>query len=251
MLIWESVMLEVSELSCGYGDIVAARDINLSVSSGEVLSIIGANGAGKSSTLMCLSGLVEQYSGSIRVDGAELAKLKPEQRIQKGISIVPEGRRIFPDLSVFENLIVGGQIVDKQTLYSGCEQAFTYFPRLRDRQRQLAGSLSGGEQQMLAIGRALMSQPKVLLVDEMSLGLMPKVVDECYEVLNDLKQKGVAIVLVEQNTERALNAADRVLLIEASNVTWQGSAEALKQIPELLDSLLGVKKAAKDLSIII
>jgi branched-chain amino acid transport system ATP-binding protein len=155
---------------------------------------------------------------------------------------VPEGRRIFPDLSVLENLIIGGGIVDKQILHSGFEQAFTYFPRLRDRQRQLAGSLSGGEQQMLAIGRALMSQPKVLLVDEMSLGLMPKVVDECYEVLNDLKQKDVAIVLVEQNTERALNAADRVLLIEASNVTWQGSAEALKQIPELLDSLLGVQK---------
>jgi len=235
-------MLEVSKLSCGYGDIVAARDINFCVSSGEVLAIIGANGAGKSSTLMCLSGLVEQYSGSITVNGAELAALKPEQRIKKGISIVPEGRRIFPDLSVLENLIVGGQIVDKQTLYLGCEQAFNYFPRLRDRQRQLAGSLSGGEQQMLAIGRALMSQPKVLLVDEMSLGLMPKVVDECYEVLNDLKQKNVAIVLVEQNTERALNAADRVLLIEASQVTWQGTAEALKQIPELFDSLLGVHK---------
>jgi branched-chain amino acid transport system ATP-binding protein len=236
-------MLEVSKLSCGYGDIVAARNISFCVSSGEVLSIIGANGAGKSSTLMCLSGLVEQYSGSITVNGAELAALKPEQRIQKGLSIVPEGRRIFPDLSVLENLIVGGQIVDKQTLHLGCEQAFNYFPRLRDRQRQLAGSLSGGEQQMLAIGRALMSQPKVLLVDEMSLGLMPKVVDECYEVLNDLKQKNVAIVLVEQNTERALNAADRVLLIEASKVTWQGSAEALRQIPELFDSLLGVHKS--------
>ncbi|MFT4607314.1 MAG: branched-chain amino acid transport system ATP-binding protein, partial [Chitinophagales bacterium] len=144
-------MLEVSELSCGYGDIVAARDISLSVSSGEILSIIGANGAGKSSTLMCLSGLVEQYSGRIRVDGTELSKLKPEQRIRKGISIVPEGRRIFPDLSVLENLIIGGGIVDKQILHSGFEQAFTYFPRLRDRQRQLAGSLSGGEQQMLAI----------------------------------------------------------------------------------------------------
>jgi branched-chain amino acid transport system ATP-binding protein len=235
-------MLEVSELSCGYGDIVAARDISFAVSSGEVLSIIGANGAGKSSTLMCLTGLVEQYSGSIRVNDTDLTTLKPEQRIQNGISIVPEGRRIFPDLSVLENLIVGGQIVDKQTLHSGCEQAFSYFPRLRDRQRQLAGSLSGGEQQMLAIGRALMSQPKVLLVDEMSLGLMPKVVDECYEVLNDLKQKNVAIVLVEQNTERAINAADRVLLIEASHVTWQGSVEELKKTPELLDSLLGVRE---------
>jgi branched-chain amino acid transport system ATP-binding protein len=223
-------MLEVSKLSCGYGDIVAARDISFRLSSGEVLSIIGANGAGKSSTLMCLSGLVEQYNGSIQVNGVELAKLKPEQRIQKGISIVPEGRRIFPDLSVLENLIVGGQIVDKSTLHLGCEQAFNYFPRLRDRQRQLAGSLSGGEQQMLAIGRALMSQPKVLLVDE------------CYEVLNDLKQKNVAIVLVEQNTERALNAADQVLLIEASQVTWQGSAEALKQTPELFNSLLGLHK---------
>ena len=237
-------MLNVSGLTCGYGDIIAARDISLTVSSGEILSIIGANGAGKSSTLMCLCGLVEQRNGSIKIDDSEISQLKPEQRIHHGVAIVPEGRRIFPDLSVLENLIVGAQIVDAQTLANGRETAFNYFPRLRERQRQLAGSLSGGEQQMLAISRALISQPKVLLVDEMSLGLMPKVVDECYDVLNDLKQNGVAIVLVEQNTERALNAADHVLLMEASNASWQGSAESLRQTPALLDSLLGSAKTS-------
>jgi branched-chain amino acid transport system ATP-binding protein len=203
--------------------------------------LIGANGAGKSSTLMCLSGLVEMRSGSIRVDDVDLSPLKPEQRIRQGIALVPEGRRIFPDLSVLENLIVGGQIVDKETLASNCEMVFNYFPRLHQRQKQLAGSLSGGEQQMLAIGRALMSNPRVLLVDEMSLGLMPKVVDECYLVLQELKNAGVAIVLVEQDTERAIAAADQILIIEAGNAVWQGSADELKRQPEIVDTLLGMK----------
>lgn len=234
-------MLEVSNLSCGYGDIVAARELSFSVKRGEVLSLIGANGAGKSSTLMCLSGLVEMRGGSVRIDDVELGPLKPEQRIRQGIALVPEGRRIFPDLSVLENLIVGGQIVGKETLATNHELVFNYFPRLHQRQKQLAGSLSGGEQQMLAIGRALMSNPRVLLVDEMSLGLMPKVVDECYRVLQELKNKGVAIVLVEQDTERAINAADHILIIEAGNAVWQGSADELKRQPEIVDTLLGIK----------
>lgn len=234
-------MLEVSNLSCGYGDIVAARELGFSVKRGEVLALIGANGAGKSSTLMCLSGLVEMRGGSIRVDDVDLGPLKPEQRIRQGIALVPEGRRIFPDLSVLENLIVGGQIVDKPTLASNLEMVFNYFPRLHQRQKQLAGSLSGGEQQMLAIGRALMSNPRVLLVDEISLGLMPKVIDECYLVLQELKNAGVAIVLVEQDTERAINAADHILILEAGNAIWQGSADELQGQPEIVDRLLGIK----------
>jgi branched-chain amino acid transport system ATP-binding protein len=235
-------MLEVSDLSCGYGDIVAARDLNFEVKSGEILSIIGANGAGKSSTLMCLVGLVARLQGNIRIDGKEIGGLNPEQRIHHGMALVPEGRRIFSDLSVSENLTVGGQIVGLNLLDKNRELVYQYFPRLRDRQWQLAGSLSGGEQQMLAIGRALMSQPRILLVDEMSLGLMPKIVDECYAVLQDLKDTGVATVLVEQNTERALKTADQVLVIEAGNPTWQGDASELERNSEVIEDLLSVAK---------
>jgi branched-chain amino acid transport system ATP-binding protein len=232
-------MLEVSELSCGYGNIVAAREISFSIGKGEILSLIGANGAGKSSMLMCLCGLVARHNGRIVVDDVDISTLAPELRIRHGIALVPEGRRVFPDLSVVENLIIGAQIVDKDTLNISREQIFKYFPILRDRQRQLAGSLSGGEQQMLAIGRALMSRPRILLVDELSLGLMPKVVDECYEVLRDLKDAGVAIVLVEQNTERAINVADHVLVIEAGNAIWQGSAGDVAENMGAIEGLLG------------
>jgi len=233
-------MLEVNDLSCGYGDIVAARHLNFSAIGGEVTAIVGANGAGKSSTLMCLCGLVEQHSGKISVDSVDIGALAPEQRIQHGLAIVPEGRRVFADLTVLNNLFVGGHITDRQTLEEGCDRAFDYFPRLRERQGQLAGSLSGGEQQMLAIGRALVCKPRILLVDELSLGLMPKVVDECYAVLSDLKQNGVAIVLVEQNTEQALDAADQVLVMEAGNSSWAGSADSLRESPHVLNSLLGL-----------
>ena len=232
-------MLEVSDLSCGYGDIIAARELSFAVKAGEVLSLIGANGAGKSSTLMCLAGLVTRHQGSIQVNGLEIGGLNPEQRIHHGIALVPEGRRIFSDLSVTENLTVGGHIVALDLLDRNREKVFQYFPRLRERARQLAGSLSGGEQQMLAIGRALMSQPRVLLVDEMSLGLMPMIVDECYAVLQDLKNTGVATVLVEQNTERAIKAADQVMVFEAVNQTWQGEASELARNPEVIEALLG------------
>lgn len=232
-------MLEVTSLSCGYGDIIVARELSFSVNEGEVLSVIGANGAGKSSTLNCLCGIVEKKHGSICINGVEIGALIPEQRIQHGIALVPEGRRVFPDLSVNENLTVGGHIVDRKLLETNREKVFSYFPQLGERPKQLAGSLSGGEQQMLAFGRALMSLPKLLLVDEMSLGLMPKVVDECYQVLQDLKDKGVAIILVEQNTERALAVADHVLVIEAGNLYWQGSSAALAQNPAVVEAMMG------------
>ena len=232
-------MLEVTNLSCGYGDIIVARELSFSVNEGEVLSVIGANGAGNSSTLNCLCGIVGKKRGSICINGVEIGALIPEQRIQHGIALVPEGRRVFPDLSVNENLTVGGHIVDRMLLETNREKVFSYFPRLGERPKQLAGSLSGGEQHMLAFGRALMSLPKLLLVDEMSLGLMPKVVDECYQVLQDLKDKGVAIILVEQNTERALAVADHVLVIEAGNLYWQGSSAELAQNPAVVEAMMG------------
>ena len=184
-------------------------------------------------------GLVKQKNGTITVDGSDITNISPEARIRHSISIVPEGRRIFSDLTVLENLIVGGHTVSKPVLDHGIEVVFGYFHRLRERSGQLAGSLSGGEQQMLALGRALISEPKLLLVDELSLGLMPKIVDECYVVLKQLNQKGTAIILVEQNTERALSVADNVCILEAGNLTFSGSVADAQKDSKVLHSYLG------------
>lgn len=232
-------MLEVTNLTAGYGDVVAVRDFSFSVKQGEILALLGANGAGKSSTMMTLMGLVKQQSGTITVDGNDITNISPEARIQHSISIVPEGRRIFSDLTVLENLIVGGHTVSKPVLDQGIEIVFGCFQRLKERSGQLAGSLSGGEQQMLALGRALISEPKLLLVDELSLGLMPKIVDECYVVLKQLNQKGTAIILVEQNTERALSVADNVCILEAGNLTFSGSVAEAQKDSKVLHSYLG------------
>lgn len=232
-------MLEVTNLSAGYDELIAVRDFSFSVKQGEILAILGANGAGKSSTLMALMGLIEQKSGSIKVDDVDISRLSPEKRIGHGISIVPEGRRIFSDLSVLENLIVGGHTVSKSKLDQGVEKVFGYFERLKERSDQLAGSLSGGEQQMLAMGRALISEPKLLLVDELSLGLMPKIVDECYVVLKQLNENGTAIILVEQNTERALAVADHVCILEAGNLSFKGSVAEAQKDSKILHSFLG------------
>lgn len=233
-------MLKVSNLSAGYGDIVAVRDFSFSVGQGKILALLGANGAGKTSTLMSLIGLVERKSGTIHMDGEDISTTPIEARIGKGLAIVPEGRRIFPDLTVRENLIVGGHIVAEAAMKEGIEKVYGYFPRLRERESQAAGSLSGGEQQMLAMGRALISKPKLLIVDELSLGLMPKVVDECYAVLEVLKASGIAIILVEQNTERALKVADDVLVLEAGNMIWNGSAEDARNDAGLTERLMGI-----------
>jgi branched-chain amino acid transport system ATP-binding protein len=232
-------MLRVEALTCGYGEITAVRELSFDVERGEIFALIGANGAGKSSTLLCLAGLVARSAGQISLDGEEFSTLPARARIRRGLAIVPEGRRIFPDLSVDENLTVGGHVMDRTALIRNRARVFDLFPRLRERARQLAGSLSGGEQQMLALGRALMSEPKLLLVDELSLGLMPKVVDECYEVLAGLKADGVAILLVEQNTERALAAADRLCVLEAGRAIWTGAAEAARDNTAIIEAYLG------------
>ncbi len=233
-------MLKVENLSAGYGDIIAVRDLSFSLERGQVLAFLGANGAGKSSTLMCLMGLVEQKSGTIKMDGRDITATKVEARISSGLAIVPEGRRIFPDLSVHENLIVGGHVVSAKIMTDGIDYVYTVYPRLAERRNQAAGSLSGGEQQMLAMGRALISQPQLLIVDELSLGLMPKVVDECYAVLQTLKQNNIGVLLVEQNTERALSVADKIRVLEAGNLTWSGSATDAKNNNSLRQSLMGI-----------
>ncbi|WP_435140861.1 ABC transporter ATP-binding protein [Pseudopelagicola sp. nBUS_19] len=233
-------MLQVNDLSAGYGDIIAVREFSFSVEAGKIHALVGANGAGKSSTLMCLMGLVEQKSGSIVMDNLQISNERIEKRISAGLAIVPEGRRIFPDLNVRENLMVGGHIVSTSIMNSGIDMVYEFFPRLYERQTQAAGSLSGGEQQMLAMGRALISRPKILIVDELSLGLMPKVVDECYEVLKKLKSESIGILLVEQNTERAFSVADDVSALEAGNLFWSGTAEQARANISLKEQLMGI-----------
>ena len=233
-------MLQVNDLSAGYGDIIAVREFSFSVEAGKIHALVGANGAGKSSTLMCLMGLVEQKSGSIVMDNQQISNERIEKRISAGLAIVPEGRRIFPDLNVRENLMVGGHIVSTSIMNSGIDMVYEFFPRLYERQTQAAGSLSGGEQQMLAMGRALISRPKILIVDELSLGLMPKVVDECYEVLKKLKSESIGILLVEQNTERAFSVADDVSALEAGNLFWSGTAEQARANISLKEQLMGI-----------
>ncbi len=233
-------MLQVNNLSAGYGDIIAVRGFSFSVEPGKILALVGANGAGKSSTLMCLMGLVERKAGTILMNGTDLSDMKIEARITAGLAIVPEGRRIFPDLSIRENLMVGGHIVAESVMSSGIDMVYEFFPRLAERQSQAAGSLSGGEQQMLAIGRALISRPQILIVDELSLGLMPKVVDQCYGVLDKLKSEGIGILLVEQNTERVLDVADDICALEAGNLIWSGTANEAQKNTSLTKKLMGV-----------
>jgi len=233
-------VLKVDKLSAGYGDIIAVRNFSFAVDAGKIMALMGANGAGKSSTLMALMGLVEQKSGTVHMQGKEISYTPVEARITSGLAIVPEGRRVFPDLSIEENLIVGGHVVARDLMLAGIEQVYEIFPRLGERRNQAAGSLSGGEQQMLAMGRALISQPRLLIIDELSLGLMPSVVDECYAVLDSLKRNGIAILLVEQNSERALGVADDVCVLEAGNLVWSGSASDARNDPSLTQSLMGV-----------
>jgi len=232
-------MLKISNIQCGYEDIVAVHDLSFEAAAGEVFALIGANGAGKTTTIMALAGHVAPMRGSILVEGQDISEEKAQGRLSHGIALVPEGRRVFPDLSVENNLTVGGHTVGREALRSNRENAYQIFPRLAERRTQLAGSLSGGEQQMLAIARAMMASPKILLVDELSLGLMPKMVDECYQVVDTLKQQGLLIVLVEQSTQRALEVADQVAVLESGRLAWYGDGESARRDSSIVSAYLG------------
>ena len=233
-------MLEVSELTCGYGDIVAVDSLSFSIGAGEIFGLVGANGAGKSATIMALAGLLAVRSGTVRLAGRDITAMPAHARIGQGIALVPEGRRVFADLTVDENLTVGGTRLAPGALARNRSKVFETFPRLGDRRGQLAGSLSGGEQQMLAIGRAMMAEPSMLLIDELSLGLMPIAVDECYRALCELQADGLAILLVEQSTERVLHTADRVAILESGRLAWSGrGAEAIGD-SAVADAILGL-----------
>ncbi len=231
-------MLEVTDLNVYYGNIRALKDVSFSVEEGEIMTLIGANGAGKSTTLLTLSGLKKAQSGTIRFQGKDITKTTPQSRVAMGISQSPEGRRVFPGLTVLENLEMGAYL--RRDDFSGdMEKVFTYFPRLKERRKQTAGTLSGGEQQMLAMGRALMSRPKLMLLDEPSMGLSPLLVSEIFEIIRRLNENGTTILLVEQNAALALKLAHRAAVMETGRIVLAGTGEELSRSPEVQKAYLG------------
>ena len=233
-------MLEVRGIEVSYGEFLALRGISFTVKEGELVTIIGANGAGKSTILRAVMGLVKCRKGEIFFRGEDITLSPPHQRAHLGISLVPEGRKIFPDLTVAENLLMGAYIQeDRKTVHSCMEEAFGLFPVLEERQNQVGKTLSGGEQQMLAIARALMSQPRVILMDEVSLGLMPIYVEETFKVIENLHRQGVTILLVEQNARKALRAADRGYVLETGEIVLSDSSEKLATNPQVKKAYLG------------
>jgi branched-chain amino acid transport system ATP-binding protein len=221
-------LLEVTGLSVAYGGIRAVRSITFHVAEGETVALIGANGAGKTSTLKALARLLDPAGGSVRFLGEDLTRLAPHRLVEKGIALVPEGRGVFPRLSVAENLAMGAFVRrDRAAVAADSERIYDLFPRLRERAGQLAGTLSGGEQQMLAIGRALMSRPRLLLLDEPSMGLAPLMVQKIFEVVRAVAQEGMTILLVEQNAKLALQTSSRAYVLESGEITLNGPAEDL------------------------
>jgi len=239
-------MLRLNGLSCGYGPMRAVHGFNLDVAERGITALLGANGAGKSSIIMCIAGHVSVHDGQVIYKEEDITHLSPMGRVRKGIAVVPEGRRLFPSLSVQENLIVGGYSQPKAHTRNGMDSVLNLFPRLAERLDQNAGSLSGGEQQMLAIGRALMSEPELLLVDELSLGLMPKIINICYEAIAEMNRTGLTIILVEQSTQRALDVADQVCVLESGRTVWNGPAEDARENSGLIDALLGLGSDSDD-----
>lgn len=233
-------MLELHEVEVFYGNIRALQGVSLTVQAGELVTLIGANGAGKSTTLKTISGLLRPKRGEVRYEGQPLHTLAPNQIVRLGISHCPEGRRIFGGLSVEENLRLGAvQRRDSTAVRSDIERMYTLFPRLKDRRNQAGGTLSGGEQQMLAISRALMSRPKVLLLDEPSLGLAPLLVETIFATIAQLKRAQTTILLVEQNARLALDIADRAYVMETGRITLAGRAADLKHNPQVESTYLG------------
>lgn len=233
-------MLEIKNLNVHYGVIHALKDISLSVKAGEIVTLIGANGAGKTTTLRTISGLIKATSGNILLEGKDITILPAPDRVQMGISQVPEGRRIFPPMSVLENLEMGAFLrKDKTEIKKDLEMVYERFPILGNRKKQTAGTLSGGEQQMLAMGRALMSRPRILLMDEPSMGLAPLLVREIFEIIKDINKNGTTILLVEQNASMALSIAHRAYVLETGSIVMSGTGEELAKSSEIQKSYLG------------
>ena len=233
-------MLEIKNLSVSYGAIDAVKDISLTVNDGEIVSLIGANGAGKTTTLHTITGLVPAKSGSVMFNGVDLLKTRNDKIVSLGMAHIPEGRHVFTRMSVEENLEMGAFCLKGQSeLKQDLDMVYGLFPRLKERHNQKAGTLSGGEQQMLAMGRALMSHPKTILRDEPSMGLSPKLVKEIFSIIRKLHEQGITVLLVEQNAKMALSIADRAYVLETGRITMEGDAKELLNNEQVRKAYLG------------
>ena len=233
-------MLEVKGLQVYYGVIQALKDVSFEVNQGEVIALIGANGAGKTTTLHTVTGLLPAKQGSIIFEGVDITKMPAHKIVEMGIAHVPEGRRVFSQLSVYENLIMGAYTrKDKKEIADNLEKVYQRFPRLRERKTQRAGTLSGGEQQMLAMGRALMSNPKMIVMDEPSMGLSPIFVNEIFDIIEKVSASGTTVLLVEQNAKKALSIADRAYVLETGNIALEGDAKVLMNDDSIKKAYLG------------
>lgn len=236
-------LLEVKDLHVSYGGIEALRGISFSVEEGQIVTLIGANGAGKSTTLRTISGIVRAKAGSITYEGQSILGLDTQKIVQRGIALVPEGRRVFPNLTVAENLRIGAYLrKDELGIRADLERVYTLFPRLKERSWQLAGTLSGGEQQMLAVGRAMMTRPKLMMMDEPSLGLAPLVVKDIFDIIRQLSAQGITILLIEQNANAALHAAHYGYVLQTGTITMQDTGEALLSNQSVQEAYLGHKR---------
>ena len=236
-------MLKIENLHVAYGGIQALRGISLEVPDGKIVTLIGANGAGKSTTLRTITGLVKAASGSIQWNGEELLGKSIDKIVTSGIAMSPEGRRVFPDMTVLENLKIGAYLrKDKEGVAKDLQWVYDLFPRLKEREWQLAGTLSGGEQQMLAVGRALMSRPKLLLLDEPSLGLAPLVVQDIFSIIREINRQGVTVLLIEQNANMALKIADLAYVLETGNIIMSGTGAELLAEEKVKEAYLGQRR---------
>lgn len=234
-------LLEVKDLKVNYGLIQAIKGISFDINEGELVALIGANGAGKTTILHTITGLIQPKSGSIIYDGKDLTKVPGHKIVSMGMAHVPEGRRVFANLSVYENLKMGAYTrKDKEEIEKTLKMVYEHFPRLEERKNQMAGTLSGGEQQMLAMGRALMSNPKMILMDEPSMGLSPLLVKEVFSIIEYCQSQGITILLVEQNAKMALSIADRAYVLETGNITMSGDAKDMLENEEVKKAYLGV-----------
>lgn len=236
-----SNILEIRDLIVSYGGIEAVKGISMDVPEGEIVTLIGANGAGKSTTLKSISGIVRPKSASITFNGEEIYGKMPNYIVSKGITLVPEGRRVFDNLSVAENLRIGAYL-RKDNLKDDLDYVYSLFPRLKEREWQMAGTLSGGEQQMLAVGRALMSRPKLIMMDEPSLGLAPLIVKSIFEIIKTINKEGITVLLIEQNANMALKVADKGYVMETGKITMEGTGAELLANEEIKEAYLGKQK---------
>ena len=233
-------LLEVNNLEVYYGVICALKGISFHVNEGEIVSLIGANGAGKTTMMQSTVGIIPKRGGTVMFDGQDITKTPCHKIVQLGMTQVPEGRRIFQELSVYENLMMGAYTVkDQQNFKAELDKVYELFPRLAERRKQIAGTLSGGEQQMLAMSRALMINPKLLMLDEPSMGLAPILVDQIFSIIQDLHKAGTTILLVEQNANKALEISDRAYVLETGKITFSGTGKELMQSPEVQKAYLG------------